>query len=80
MQRLIALLLMADGISTSLGGHQFLLWLKTWLPRPFFHPFLNFFLSWPESLLRIGAMLQALVGWRLLSSANATAKLPQKSS
>lgn len=61
----LAWLVLLDGLTSALLGHRFMSWLVrrlpvglNWIPR--------LFLRVPEPLFRIGALLQAFLGFRLL--------------
>jgi len=62
IKKALALIVAIDGLTTALWGCGFLRWLRSWLPWPV-PPIANWFLGWPEPVLRGGAALQALGGW-----------------
>jgi hypothetical protein len=62
IKKALALIVAMDGLTTALWGFGFLRWLRSWLPWPV-PPIANWFLRWPEPILRGGAALQALGGW-----------------
>ncbi len=64
VRRLIALLLVTDGVITVVWGRGFLRWQRRWMPG-WYWPVLDGLLRWPASLLRLGAALEALLGWWL---------------
>lgn len=68
MKKRVALLMVLDGIVTTLLGKRFLRVLNERLPSPVSY-IAGFFLLWPGALLRRGAAVQALAGLVLLGAA-----------
>jgi hypothetical protein len=64
----LSLLVLLDGVTTTILGKRFLRALRTRLPFPA-ALVARFFLLWPEALLRRGAAMQALTGLVLLRAA-----------
>ncbi|BBM73826.1 hypothetical protein [Rhodothermus marinus] len=64
VRRLVAVLLLADGLITVVWGPGFLRWQRRWMPA-WYRPVLDGLLRWPEWLLRLGAALEAGLGWWL---------------
>ena len=65
MRKIFGLIMVLDGLATIIWGRGFLRWQKRHTPS-WFHPPIDFFLAWPEPLLRSGAGLQVSFGRRLL--------------
>jgi hypothetical protein len=65
--RLPAALILLDGLTSTLLGHKFMLWLERHLPAGLYG-IPHFFLRVPEPLFRLSAVLQALLGALLLFS------------
>jgi hypothetical protein len=65
VKRFAAIIVMLDGIISALWGLGFLRWLEPRLPK-LIHPVLDIFFMLPESLFRLGAVAQAIVGWLML--------------
>ena len=55
---------LGDGLITILWGSGFLRWQRKLAPR-WYHPVLDWLLTWPDPALRLGAVLEACVGWYL---------------
>ncbi len=68
MRKRMALLILLDGVMTTVLGKRFLRVLNERLPSPVSH-IAGFFLLWPDALLRRGAAMQALTGLALLRTA-----------
>ncbi|HEY76125.1 MAG TPA: hypothetical protein G4O00_08085 [Thermoflexia bacterium] len=66
LRKLLALILLGDGLITVVWGPGFLRWQRELAPR-WYHPVLDGLLRWPSPLLRMGAAFEALVGWWLLT-------------
>ena len=68
MRQGLALLVMLDGVLTTVFGKSFLRFLRRRLPFPV-PQVAMFFLLWPSGLLLRGAAMQALAGLGLLRTA-----------
>ena len=66
MARLMAAILLADGLVTAIWGRRFLWWQRRHVPD-WYKLGLDALLEWPESLLRAAAAGEAALGaWWLL--------------
>jgi len=65
MRRIWGLVHLLDGMISATMGHEFMELLRDVLPEPL-DRIPAFFLHVPEPLFRLGAILQALIGWELL--------------
>lgn len=65
VRRLLATILILDGLVTVAWGQGFLAWQRGFAPT-WHRAILDKLLSWPESLLRLGAAAQAGLGVLLL--------------
>ena len=63
----LAFVLLGDGLVTLVWGAGFLRWQRQVLPR-WYRPALDWLLRWLLPLLRLGAAMEAVAGWRLLGS------------
>jgi len=54
LKRLLALILLGDGLITVFWGPGFLDWQRRLAPR-WYHPVLDWLLRWPDPILRLGA-------------------------
>lgn len=61
LKRLLAAILLADGLITVVWGRGFLRWQRRIVPE-WYKPGLDVLLEWPESLLRLGAASEAVLG------------------
>jgi len=66
LREIIGLIVFTDGILTTAMGKGFLQRLRPHVPA-FIRPVLDMFMQWPKPLLRVGAMMQAMAGWRMLT-------------
>lgn len=66
LKKIIGLIVLTDGILTAAMGKGFLQRLHPHVPR-FIRPVLHMFMQWPRPLLRVGAMMQAMTGWRMMT-------------
>ncbi|HML22569.1 MAG TPA: hypothetical protein PKD09_13025 [Aggregatilinea sp.] len=68
MKKGLAMVVLLDGVATTVLGKRFLRVLNRRLPSPISYV-AGFFLLWPGMLLRRGAAMQALAGLALLRTA-----------
>jgi hypothetical protein len=61
MSRLLAAMLIVDGLVTAAWGRGFIAWQRRIAPG-WYSPLLDALLGWPEPLLRAGAAGEALLG------------------
>ncbi|NLG52234.1 MAG: hypothetical protein GX552_19155 [Chloroflexi bacterium] len=66
MKGFLGLLLLADGIATTIGGRDLLHYLRTILPSRLYS-IIDTLLAWPEPLLRWASLLQTLLGILLIA-------------
>ncbi len=66
-RRMWGLVHMLDGTISASLGHEFMRFLADILPGPL-SKIPAFFLKVPEPIFRIGAVMQAILGWELLRS------------
>ncbi|HSJ52974.1 MAG TPA: hypothetical protein VLC52_04435 [Anaerolineae bacterium] len=62
MRRLVAAVLILDGLVTAVWGHGFIAWQRSFAPAWLQKAVLEPLLRWPEPLLRLGAAGQAVLG------------------
>ena len=61
VSRILAFVLVGDGLITVVWGRGFLAWQRRIAPE-WYGPALEALLDWPESLLRLGAAGEAVLG------------------
>lgn len=61
LSRLLAVVLVADGLTTIAWGRGFLAWQRRMAPAGY-RPVLDALLDWPEPFLRLGAAGEAVLG------------------
>lgn len=66
MRRLLGLINLLDGVVSAGFGHEFMRSLIEVLPSPL-NKIPAFFLRVPEPLFRIGAVIQAILGWEIMT-------------